>query len=77
MNNNENERLVCSCCGAELNAEDYYEMQGELLCSDCYRNETATCEHCSERIRNEDNAGSYNMPLCQKVLCLILRKTIL
>ena len=38
-NKTENTRLVCSCCGAELDTEDYYEMQGELLCPDCYYNQ--------------------------------------
>ena len=47
-NKTENTRLVCSCCGAELDTEDYYEMQGELLCPDCYHNETVACEHCGE-----------------------------
>ena len=57
----EKQRLVCSCCGAELDTEDYYEMQGELLCPDCYHNETVTCEHCGERIWLDDNAGSDNI----------------
>lgn len=65
-NKTENTRLVCSCCGAELDTEDYYEMQGELLCPDCYHNETVACEHCGERIWLDDNAGSDNMPLCQR-----------
>ena len=25
-NKTENTRLICSCCGAELNTEDYYEI---------------------------------------------------
>ena len=65
-NKTENTRLICSCCGAELDTEDYYEMQGELLCPDCYHNETVACEHCGERIWLDDNAGSDNMPLCQR-----------
>ena len=65
-NKTENARLVCSCCGAELDTEDYYEMQGELLCPDCYHNETVACEHCGERIWLDDNAGSDNIPLCQR-----------
>ena len=65
-NKTKNTLLVCSCCGAELDTEDYYEMQGELLCPDCYHNETVACEHCGERIWLDDNAGSDNMPLCQR-----------
>ena len=66
MDNKENDRLVCGCCGAELDAENYYEFQGELFCPDCYHSETITCENCGERIWVEDNAGSDSLSLCQR-----------
>ena len=52
MDNNENTRHVCSCCGATIETDD------------CYHSETVVCEHCGDRIWANDNAGSDSMPLC-------------
>ena len=64
MDNNENTRPVCSCCGATIETDDYYTFEGSVLCDDCYHSETVTCEHCGDRIWADDNAGSDSMPLC-------------
>ena len=64
MDNNENTRPVCSCCGATIETDDYYSFEGTILCDDCYHSETVTCEHCGDRIWADDNAGSDSMPLC-------------
>lgn len=64
MDNNENTRPVCSCCGATLETDDYYTFEGSILCDECYHSETVTCEHCGDRIWADDNAGTDSMPLC-------------
>ena len=64
MDNTENTRPVCSCCGATIETDDYYTFEGSILCDDCYHSETVVCEHCGDRIWADDNAGSDSMPLC-------------
>ena len=64
MDNNENNRPVCSCCGATIETDDYYTFDGNILCDECYHSETVTCEHCGDRIWADDNAGTDSMPLC-------------
>ena len=64
MDNNENTRPVCSCCGATIETDDYYTFEGNILCDDCYHSETVTCEHCGDRIWADDNAGTDSTPLC-------------
>ena len=64
MDNNENNRPVCSCCGATIETDDYYTFDGNILCDECYHSETVTCEHCGDRIWAEDNAGTDSMTLC-------------
>ena len=58
MDNTENTRPVCSCCGATIETDDYYTFEGSILCDDCYHSETVVCEHCGDRIWAEDNARS-------------------
>ena len=50
MDNNENTRPVCNCCGATIETDDYYTFDGSILCDDCYHSEIVTCEHCGDRI---------------------------
>ena len=64
MDNNENARPVCSCCGATIETDDYYTFEGSILCDDCYHRETVVCEHCGDRIWADNNAGTDSMPLC-------------
>ena len=64
MTPNETTRPVCSCCGAIIETDDYYEFDGSILCDDCYHTETVECSHCGDRIWTDDNAGSDSTPLC-------------
>ncbi len=66
MKNNEIElrRLVCTCCGEETDENNSHSFSGELLCDNCYFEETVECEHCGCRIWSDDNSGSDSMPLC-------------
>ena len=63
MDNNENNRPVCSCCGATIETDDYYTFDGNILCDECYHSETVTCEHCGDRIWADDNAGTDSICL--------------
>lgn len=40
----------CSICGCTLEDEtECYEVENEILCQDCYDNETVICDHCGDR----------------------------
>ena len=62
MTPNETTRPVCSCCGAIIETDDYYEFDGSILCDDCYHTETVECSHCGDRIWTDDNALIRVMP---------------
>ena len=36
------ETLTCSVCGCELD-DDFYEAEDEILCEECYYDETFRC----------------------------------
>lgn len=41
----------CSICGCALEDEaECYEVENEILCQDCYDNETVICDHCGGRL---------------------------
>lgn len=41
----------CSICGCALEDEaECYEVENEILCQDCYDNETVVCDHCGEHL---------------------------
>ena len=59
------ETNVCFCCEDEYPEDELIEFEGHLYCEECLENSTVICSHCGERIRNEDNAGNDDMPLCE------------
>ena len=58
------ETLTCSVCGCELD-DDFYEAEDEILCEECYYDETFRCEDCGERFFNNHNYGDDNICLCE------------
>lgn len=40
----------CEECGHYCNSEDLYEVEGRLICQDCYDNETAECPACQREV---------------------------
>ena len=57
---------ICEFCGAKLlSDDDVYELDGHIMCDDCYDSHTRTCECCGERIWNEDDEGDDNITLCR------------
>ncbi len=56
---------ACSQCGNLISADDdTFTLGGEVMCADCWRDETFLCEHCRHRFWNRDNAGNSDYPLC-------------
>ncbi|HQM02914.1 MAG TPA: hypothetical protein PLH98_20625 [Ruminococcus flavefaciens] len=47
----EENKIYCSHCGALIeDDEDYEEVNGEIVCTDCYENHTTTCDRCGSVI---------------------------
>ncbi|WP_302840497.1 hypothetical protein [Ruminococcus sp.] len=45
------ELTYCSICGCALEDEaECYEVENEILCQECYDNETVICDHCGEHL---------------------------
>ena len=57
---------ICSCCGEKIENDDCYELDGQLLCENCWSEQTTTCVRCGERIWREDNVSSNDRPICQE-----------
>ena len=50
------EKLYCSHCGALIGEdEDYEEVNGEIVCTDCYERHTTTCDRCGSVIWTDDS----------------------
>ena len=60
------EERTCGLCGESHPGEDLYPFDGLELCARCLDERTLLCRHCGERIWEEDNAGSSEVPICQR-----------
>lgn len=47
--------LYCSHCGALIEDDDYEEVNGEIVCTDCYEHHTTTCDRCGNTIWTDDS----------------------
>lgn len=56
---------TCGLCGDPYPGENLYPFDGLELCAHCLDERTLLCRHCRERIWEEDNAGSSEVPICQ------------
>ena len=44
---------ICDCCGQRMYVDDGYSVGYDILCENCYREETITCEICGENCYSE------------------------
>lgn len=58
------EKIYCSHCGAVIDTDDYEELDGQIVCSDCVENHTTVCDCCGERIWSDDAEGDEYTYLC-------------
>ena len=66
MEDNNKNALYCSHCGALIGEdEDYEEVNGEIVCTDCYERHTTTCERCGSVIWTDDSYGDEYTTLCR------------
>lgn len=55
----------CSICGCTLEDEaECYEVENEILCQECYDNETVICDHCGDRCIEQNTVSDENTILC-------------
>ncbi len=59
------EIIRCSYCGCEIEG-DPLEVEGEMLCEDCYDNETFSCDCCGERFMGRNAVSDENTMICQR-----------
>lgn len=60
----EENRIICSHCGAVIDDDDYEEVNGQVVCSDCISRYTTTCERCGAIIWDSDVFGDDYTNLC-------------
>lgn len=58
------EKICCSHCGAHIETDDYEELNGQILCSDCLDELTTYCDCCDSRIWREDAYRDTYITLC-------------
>ena len=61
----EENKKICSKCGAVLTEENVFTFYGEILCEECYHNYTTTCDNCRGRIWRDHAEGDANYTLCR------------
>lgn len=60
---NEN-KIICSHCGAVIDSDDYEEFNGKIYCTDCLDELTTYCDCCGSRIFIDDVYGDDYTNLC-------------
>ena len=65
MEENKDNVLYCSHCGAIIDEdEDYETVDGDIVCTDCIENHTTTCDRCGRIIWTSDSYGDDYTTLC-------------
>ena len=65
MEEKREEALVCACCGCEVDDEDYYLVEDDIVCSSCYEDECGSCDRCGSNIYSENAVTDSDHFLCQ------------
>lgn len=58
------EKIYCSHCGTIIDTDDYEELNGQIVCSDCIENYTSVCDCCGERVWSENAYSDDYTTLC-------------
>ena len=62
----EENKLYCSHCGSIIDTDDYSEINGEIICTDCVERYCCTCDECGDLIFDDDTYGDDNNILCHE-----------
>jgi hypothetical protein len=60
------ERIICERCGCELEEDEAYFVEDDILCEECLEQNTVTCDHCGERLYVSDAVLDDDTTLCQR-----------
>ena len=63
------EEIYCSHCGALIDDDDYSQVNGEVVCSDCVERYCCRCERCGALIYDSDSFGDDYINLCLNKGC--------
>ena len=59
-----NETRICANCGIEHPLDTMYQVEGDWLCESCADRLTVVCDHCNERIYEENAVEDDHYILC-------------
>ncbi len=58
-------KTTCSHCGAAiLSEEESRSFDGQMLCGDCFREQTVVCDCCGKRVWRDNAEGDAHVTLC-------------
>ena len=60
------EKLICSMCDKELTSDTAKHFKGNVLCHECFEQNTTLCDCCGERIWASEAQGDSNIELCDR-----------
>ena len=58
------ETRICANCGGEHPIDQMFEVEGDWLCEDCADRLTVICDHCAERVYEENAVEDDTHTLC-------------
>ncbi len=58
------ETRICENCGAVHQIDEMYQVEGDWLCEDCAERLTVICDHCVERVYEENAVEDDTHTLC-------------
>lgn len=60
----EENKIYCSYCGELINGDDYEDVNGEPVCTNCIEQHTTTCDRCGNTVWMQDSYGDEYTTLC-------------
>ena len=60
----EENKIICSHCGAEITDDDYSMVNGQIVCSECVEQHTTICDRCGAIIWTSESYGDDYTTLC-------------
>lgn len=61
-----NNKIICHCCGEEIEEQNAIEFDGVYFCSNgCLNRETTICDHCGNREWDEDTVDCEGDTICE------------
>ena len=59
------ETRICANCGAEHPIDEMFQVENDWLCEDCADRLTVICDHCAERVYEENAVEDDTHTLCE------------